>query len=104
MVGAEIEKAQRKVDHQKLVQKMKDKFWIEEKVAKWQPIIVQETKSKKSGVIQGSLGPVFLFIFISDISKKITFSKIMAVDDAKIKEAIVNDGVEKLQKNLDILY
>ena len=119
VVYTDFEKAFEKVDHRKLVEKMKSQFGIEGKLGKWlqcflekrkQQIVIEETKSGesnvRSGAIQGSvLGPIFFLMFISDITVEISSSMKVFVDDAKIKEAIEDEeGVEKLQQNLDKLY
>ena len=119
VVYTDFEKAFEKVDHRKLVEKMKSQFGIEGKLGKWlkcflenrrQQIIIEETKSEKSdvrsGAIQGSvLGPIFFLMFISDITTDIPSSLKVFVDDAKIKEAIEDEeGAEKLQQSLDRLY
>ena len=59
-----------------------------------------------SGAVQGSvLGPVLFLIFIGDLTKNLTASTKLFVDDAKVKKQILNEeDVENLQNNLDTLY
>ena len=118
VIYTDFEKAYEKVDHAKLEEKMKNQFGIEGKLGKWlhcflekrkQQIVIEETKSEKSdvksGAIQGSvLGPVFFLMFISDISKELSASIKVFVDDTKIQESIKSEeDVESLQNDLDKL-
>ena len=98
---------------------MKTKFGIEGRLGLWikkflqnrkQQILVEETLSKDSEVMSGSiqgsvLGPVLFLMFIQDISKDMTVNTKVFVDDTKIKEKILNEeDVLKVQDNLDQLF
>ena len=119
VVYADFAKAYDKVDHAKLLKKMKDKFGIQGRLGIWikkflenraQQVLIEETTSEKSivksGSIQGSvLGPVLFLMFIQDISEDMTVNTKVFVDDTKLKEKILGEeDVIKVQENLDTLY
>ena len=119
VIYTDFEKAYEKVDHFKLLEKMKIQFGITGKVGKWiqkflesrkQQIVIEETKSKESkvasGAVQGSvLGPVIFLMFIKDMTKEVKSNTKLFVDDAKIKESIKEEeDVEKVQEDLDKLF
>ena len=119
VIYTDFEKAFEKVDHLKLLQKMKKQLGIQGKIGKWiqnflkrrkQQVLIEETKSEESkvtsGAVQGSvLGPIFFLIFISDMTKDVTANIKLFVDDAKVKDTINDEeDVEELQSNLDKLY
>ena len=102
VIYTDFEKAYEKVSHTKLQEKMKVKYGITGKLAKWlrnffeerkQIVLIEETKSEESevisGAVQGSvLGPVFFLMFIGDITEDIEASTKLFVDDAKVKKQI----------------
>ena len=111
---ADFSKAYDKIDHFKMLEKLKQQFGISGKLGKWiqqflknrkQQVCIEETKSKESkvasGSIQGSvLGPMLFLMYIQDISKKVTANTKIFVDDTKIKDIIIEEeDVEKLQDN-----
>ena len=107
------------MDHVKLLEKAKNQYGLTGKLGKWlqnfllnrkQQVLIEEITSLEtkvvSGAVQGSvLGPVLFLIFIGDLTKDITASTKLFVDDAKIKDKInCEEDVEALQDNLDKLY
>ena len=100
----------KKVDHAKLLEKMKNKFGIQGRLGilinKFLENRVQEKSMVKSGSFQGSvLGPVLFLMFIQDISEDMTVNTKDFVDDTKLKEKIIDeDDVVKVHENLDKLY
>ena len=119
VIYADFAKAYDKLDHFQMLQKMKYQFGIEGRLGKWiqnflhnrkQQILIEETTSEKSKVLSGSiqgsvLGPVLFLMYIRDIAKKVTANTKIFVDDTKIKDTIKEEAdVEKLQKNLDLLF
>ena len=119
VIYADFAKAYDKIDHLKMLEKMKNQFGISGKVGNWiknflqnrkQQVLIEETASEKSkvlsGFIQGSvIGPVLFLMYIRDISKHVSANTKVFVDDTKIKDSIKNeDDVEKLQGNLDKLF
>ena len=116
---ADFSKAYDKIDHFKLLEKLKNTFGISGMFGKWiqeflqnrkQQVLIEETTSKcanvLSGSIQGSvLGQVLFVMYIKDISKNITANTMVFVDDTKMKDIIKDEeDVEKLQANLDKLF
>ena len=114
----DFSKAYNKVDHGILLHKLKA-MGISGKVGRWimnflldrrQQIIVNGSKSSisflRSGVPQGSvLGPMLFLLFIGDISKDVSASTLVYVDDSKVKDKIhTEEDVSKLQDNLDKIY
>ena len=106
------------MDHGILLHKLKA-IGISGKVDRWimnflldrrQQIIVNGNKSSvsflRSGVPQGSvLGPMLFLLFIGDISKEVSASTLVYVDDSKVKDKIhTEEDVSKLQDNLDKIY
>ena len=107
-----------KVDHGTHLHKLRA-MGISGKIGSWimnfllqrrQQVLVNRNKSSisypKSGVPQGSvLGPMLFLLFIGDISKGISASTLVYVDDSKVKDQIkTEENVEKLQDNLDLIY
>ena len=116
---ADFSKAYDKIDHFKMLEKLKQQFGISGKLGKWikeflqnrkQQVLILETKSKESkvasGSIQGSvLGPVLFLMYIRDISKNVKANIKIFVDDTKMKNVINDENdVEELQANLDRLF
>ena len=119
VIYADFAKAYDKIDHFKMLEKMKNLFGIGGKIGNWiknflhnrkQKVLIQETASEKSKVLSGSiqgsvLGPVLFLMYIRDISGHVTANTKLFVDDTKIKDSIKNESdVEKLQENLDKLF
>ena len=119
VVYTDFEKAYEKVNHVKLMEKMKNKYNIKGKLGKGlqnffinrtQKVVIEEIKSEEtkvlSGAVQGSvLGPIFFLMFIGDITEEVKADVKLFVDDAKVKNKINNeDDVEALQGDLDKLY
>ena len=85
VVYTDFEKAYEKVNHFKLMEKMKNKYNITGKLGKWlqnffinrtQKVLIEERKSKEtkviSGAVQGSVfGPIFFLMFIGDITEEV---------------------------------
>ena len=116
---ADFSKAYDKIDHFKLLEKLKQQFGISGKLGKWikeflhnrkQQVLILETKSKESkvasGSIQGSvLGPVLFLMYIRDLSKNVKANIKIFVEDTKMKNVINDENdVEELQANLDRLF
>ena len=119
VIYADFAKAYDKIDHLKMLEKMKNQFGISGKVGNWiknflqnrkQQVLIEETASEKSKVLSGSIqgsviGPVLFLMYIRDISKQVSANTKVFVDDTKMKDSIKNeDDVEKLQGNLDKLF
>ena len=117
-VYLDFSKAYDKVDHGILLHKLRA-IGITGKLGRWianflserkQQVLVKGRKSEvailKSGVPQGSvLGPLMFLLFIGDISKDVTASTLIYVDDAKVKDPIRKiEDVENFQDNLDKIY
>ena len=99
VIYTDFEKAYEKVDHWKLLEKVNSRYGISGKLGKWlqnflqnrkQQILIEEIKSTESkvvtGAVQGSiLGPVLFLIFIGDLTKNLTASTKLFLDDAKVK-------------------
>ena len=99
VIYTDFEKAYEKVDHWKLLEKVNIQYGISGKLGKWlqnflqnrkQQILIEEIKSTESkvvtGAVQGSiLGPVLFLIFIGDLTKNLTASTKLFLDDAKVK-------------------
>ena len=116
VIYLDFEKAFDKVDHQILLQKLKDYGirgrlynWIEEYLRARQQVVVVDGKHSypadvKSGVPQGTvLGPVLFLIYINDIEKCIKESTVSSfADDTRIKKNInKSTDVEILQNNIN---
>ena len=114
----DFSKAYDKVDHGILLHKLRA-MGISGKIGRWimnfllqrrQQVLVNRNKSSisypRSGVPQGSvLGPMLFLLFIGDISKGISASTLVYVDDSKVKDQIkTEEDVEKLQNNLNLIY
>ena len=61
-----------------------------------QQVMIKGHKSRRSiqlsGVPQGSvIGPLLFLIFIGDISNGVTANTLVYVDDAKIKQKVINE-------------
>ena len=119
VIYTDFEKAYEKVSHEKLLDKMKNKYGIQGKLWEWlknflferkQQVLIEETKSEESAVISGAvqgsvLGPVFFLMFIGDITEDIEANTKLFVDDAKVKDLIeTEEDVEKLQESMNKLY
>ena len=119
VIYADFAKAYDKIDHFKMLEKMKNQFGIGGKIGNWiknflhnrkQQVLIQETASEESKVLSGSiqgsvLGPVLFLMYIRDIYELVTSNTKIFVDDKKIKDSIKNEtDVEKLQENLDKLF
>ena len=81
---------------------MNDQFGISGKLGMWflkflenrtQQVLIEEIKSKKTDVVSGAgqgsvLGPVFFLMYMTDMTKDVTASIKLFVDDAKVKKNI----------------
>ena len=114
----DFSKAYDKVDHGILLHKLKA-MGISGRIGRWirnfllqrkQQVLVSGHKSSisylRSGVPQGSvLGPMLFLLFIGDISKEVSASTLVYVDDSKVKDKVeTEEDVCKLQANLDKIY
>ena len=117
-VYLDFAKAYDKVDHGILLHKIKS-IGITGRIGRWimnfltgreQEVLVRGKKSKifllVSGVPQGSvLGPLLFLIFIGDISKGVSATILIYVDDSKVYKMIKSqEDVETLQDDLDQIY
>ena len=111
VIYADFAKAYDKIDHFKMIEKLKNQFGIKGKVGNWiknflsnrqQQVLIEETTSEKSKVLSGSiqgsvLGPVLFLMYIKDISKHVDANTKIFVDGTKINDIIRNEAdVEKL--------